>query len=124
MQSTSPAEEWFAPCNAKLTVSEVTEQPSTRSWRPKTEVPIRIVVDGHERVEGIEPDLMLFDAIRTKRFDDIVVTIPVTWGTVNEKEMRKPGVDYLTIGHDPVLAKKKTWAIKRTQELYKKSRGQ
>jgi len=45
-------------------------------------------------------------------------------GKVNEKEMRKPGVDYLTIGHDPVLAKKKTWAIKRTQELYKKSRGQ
>ncbi len=30
MQSTSPAEEWFAPCNAKLTVSEVTEQPSIR----------------------------------------------------------------------------------------------
>ena len=30
MRSTSPAEEWFAPCNAKLTVSEVTEQPSTR----------------------------------------------------------------------------------------------
>ncbi len=30
MRSTSPAEEWFAPCNAKLTVSEVTEQPSIR----------------------------------------------------------------------------------------------
>ncbi len=45
-------------------------------------------------------------------------------GKVNAKEMRKPGVDYLTIGHDPVLAKKKTWAIKRSQDLYKKSRGQ
>ncbi len=30
MRSTSPAEEWFAPGNAKLTVSEVTEQPSIR----------------------------------------------------------------------------------------------
>ena len=30
MQSTSLAEEWFAPCNAKLTVSAVTEQPSIR----------------------------------------------------------------------------------------------
>ncbi len=30
MRSTSPAEEWFGPCNAKLTVSEVTGQPSIR----------------------------------------------------------------------------------------------
>ncbi len=30
MWSTSPAEEWFAPGNAKLTVSEVTEQLSIR----------------------------------------------------------------------------------------------
>ena len=45
-------------------------------------------------------------------------------GKVNEKEMRRPGVDYLTIGHDPALAKKANWAIKRSQELYKKSRGQ
>ncbi len=45
-------------------------------------------------------------------------------GKVNEKEMRRPGVDYLTIGHNPVFAKKQNWAIKRSQELYKKSRGQ
>ncbi len=30
MRSTSPAEEEFAPCNAELTVSEITEQPSIR----------------------------------------------------------------------------------------------
>jgi ABC-type Fe3+ transport system substrate-binding protein len=45
-------------------------------------------------------------------------------GKVVKSEMRKPGVDYLTIGHNPVFAKKQTWAIKRSVELYKKSRGQ
>jgi len=45
-------------------------------------------------------------------------------GKVVKSEMRRPGVDYLTIGHNPVFAKKQTWAIKRSQELYKKSRGQ
>lgn len=28
MRSTSPAKEWFVPCNVKLTVSEAAEQPS------------------------------------------------------------------------------------------------
>ncbi len=45
-------------------------------------------------------------------------------GKVVKSEMRRPGVDYLTIGHNPVFAKKQTWAIKRAEELYKKSRSQ
>ncbi len=44
-------------------------------------------------------------------------------GKVVKSEMRKPGVDYLTIGHNPVFAKKQNWAIKHSQDLYKKSRG-
>ena len=44
-------------------------------------------------------------------------------GKVTESEMRKPGVDYVTIAHDPEVARKQTWAIKRSEKLYKELRG-
>ena len=44
-------------------------------------------------------------------------------GKVHEAEMRRPGVDYLTIVHDPELQKKRPEATKRVEELYRNLQG-
>jgi len=44
-------------------------------------------------------------------------------GKVHEAEMRRPGVEYLTIVHDPELQKKRREATKRVDELYRKLLG-
>ena len=44
-------------------------------------------------------------------------------GKVHEAEMRRPGVEYLTIVHDPELQKKRREATKRVDELYRKLQG-
>jgi len=38
-------------------------------------------------------------------------------------EIRKPGVEYLTFAHDPVIQKKRLEMLKRAEELYMKIRG-
>jgi len=44
-------------------------------------------------------------------------------GKVHEAEMRRPGVEYLTIVHDPVLQQKRREATKWVDELYRKLQG-
>ncbi len=44
-------------------------------------------------------------------------------GKVHKAQMRKPGVDYVTIAHDPALVTKQMWAINRADKIYKQSRG-
>jgi len=44
-------------------------------------------------------------------------------GKVVKAQMRKPGVDYVTIAHDPALVTKQIWAINEAAKLYKKTRG-
>jgi iron(III) transport system substrate-binding protein len=44
-------------------------------------------------------------------------------GKVHKAQMRQPGVDYVTIAHDPALVKKQMWAINRAGKIYKQSRG-
>lgn len=44
-------------------------------------------------------------------------------GKVLKAEMRKPGVEYLTLAHDPEIQKKRLAMLKRAEELYKKIRG-
>ncbi len=43
-------------------------------------------------------------------------------GKVHKAQMRQPGVDYVTIAHDPALVKKQMWAINRAGKIYKQSR--
>ena len=44
-------------------------------------------------------------------------------GKVDKTQMRKPGVDYVTLAHDPEVAKRQMWAINRADKIYKKTRG-
>jgi len=44
-------------------------------------------------------------------------------GKVHKAQMRQPGVDYVTIAHDPALVGKQMWAINRADKIYKQSRG-
>ncbi len=43
-------------------------------------------------------------------------------GKVDKGEMRRPGVDYVTIAHDPAAQKQRVTALKRAQELFEQSR--
>jgi len=38
-------------------------------------------------------------------------------------EMRRPGVEYLTLAHDPEVQKKRVWALKNAEKLYKQLRN-
>ena len=44
-------------------------------------------------------------------------------GKVLKAEMRQPGVEYLTLAHDPEIQKKRLELLKRAEELYMKIRG-
>ncbi len=44
-------------------------------------------------------------------------------GKVLKAEMRRPGIEYLTLAHDPEIQKKRRAMLKRAEELYLKSRG-
>ncbi len=44
-------------------------------------------------------------------------------GKVHEAEMRRPGVEYIMIVHDPVLQKKRAEATKFVDQLYRKRQG-
>jgi len=43
-------------------------------------------------------------------------------GKVHKAEMRRPGVEYLTLAHDPEVQKKRVWALKNAEKLYKQIR--
>lgn len=61
---------------------------------------------------------------KSNRVPDPTFRVDVTeMGKVLEVDMRRPGVDYLTIEHDPKAQKKRLGAIKREQELFRKIRG-
>ncbi len=44
-------------------------------------------------------------------------------GKVHPAEMRRPGVEYLTLAHDPEVQKKRVWALKNAEKLYKQIRN-
>jgi len=44
-------------------------------------------------------------------------------GRVSEAEMRRPGVEYLTLAHDPEVQKKRVAALKNAEKLYKQIRN-
>ena len=61
---------------------------------------------------------------KSNRVPDPTFRVDVTeMGKVNKMDMLRPGVDYLTIAHDPEIQKKRLGAIKRAKELFKKIRG-
>ena len=44
-------------------------------------------------------------------------------GKVQKADMRKPGVDYLTMAHDPQIQTKRLPMLKRAEKMYRKIRG-
>ena len=44
-------------------------------------------------------------------------------GKVHKADMRRPGVEYLTLAHDPEAQKKRIWALKNAEKLYKQFRN-
>ena len=44
-------------------------------------------------------------------------------GKVHKAEMRRPGVEYLTLAHDPEVQKKRVGALKNAEKLYKQIRN-
>ena len=44
-------------------------------------------------------------------------------GKVHKAEMRRPGVEYLTLAHDPEVQKKRVKALKNAEKLYKQIRN-
>ena len=61
---------------------------------------------------------------KSDRVPDPSFRLDVTeMGKVLKTDLRRPGVDYLTIAHDPIAQKKRLGAIKRAQELFQMSRG-
>ncbi len=44
-------------------------------------------------------------------------------GKVHKADMRRPGVEYLTLAHDPEAQKKRVWALKNAEKLYKQFRN-
>ena len=44
-------------------------------------------------------------------------------GKVEKVQMRQPGVDYVTIAHDPALVGKQMWAINKAAKIYKQLHG-
>ena len=61
---------------------------------------------------------------KSERSPDQSFRVDVTeMGKVSDTEMRKPGIEYVTLAHDPKILKKQLEALKRTRELYRKSRS-
>ncbi len=44
-------------------------------------------------------------------------------GKVQKADMRKAGIDYLTMAHDPAIQTKRLASLKRAEEIYRKVRG-
>ncbi len=44
-------------------------------------------------------------------------------GMVEAVEMRRPGIEYMTIAHDPQAQKKRIWALKQAVKIYYEVRG-
>jgi iron(III) transport system substrate-binding protein len=44
-------------------------------------------------------------------------------GKVHKADMRRPGIEYLTLAHDPEAQKKRVWALKNAVKLYKQFRN-
>ncbi len=44
-------------------------------------------------------------------------------GKVNEAEIRRPGIDYMSFAHDPVMLKQRVRAAKNAETLYQQIRG-
>ncbi len=44
-------------------------------------------------------------------------------GKVSEIEMRKPGIEYVTLAHDPAVLKEQLKGLKWSRDLYRKLRG-
>ena len=62
-------------------------------------------------------------ALKSSRSPDPTFRLDVTErGKVMESELRKPGVDYLSLAHDPEVQKKRVWALKNAEKLYKQIR--
>lgn len=60
----------------------------------------------------------------SERIPDQTFRVDVTeMGKVSEAETRKPGVEYLTIAHDPEAQKKQLGLLKHAEELYRVIRG-
>ena len=61
---------------------------------------------------------------KSERIPDQTFRVDVTEvGKVNESEMRKPGIEYLTLEHDPEIQKKRLAVLKRSEELFHEIRG-
>ncbi len=60
---------------------------------------------------------------KSTRTPDQTFRIDVTeQGKVHPAEMRRPGVEYLTLAHDPEVQKKRVKALKNAEKLYKQIR--
>jgi len=63
-------------------------------------------------------------ATKSKLAADQTFRIDVTeQDKVIPAEMRRPGVEYLTLAHDPVIQQKRVWALKNAEKLYKQIRN-
>jgi len=61
---------------------------------------------------------------KSTRVPDQSFRVDVTeMGKVHKAEMRRPGVKYLTLAHDPEVQKKRVWALKNAEKLYKQIRN-
>ncbi|MGH7843815.1 MAG: ABC transporter substrate-binding protein [Candidatus Binatia bacterium] len=61
---------------------------------------------------------------KSERIPDQTFRIDVTEiGKLNQSEMRKPGIEYLTLEHDPEVQKKRLAVLKRSEELFHEIRG-
>ena len=61
---------------------------------------------------------------KSERVPDQTFRIDVTkMGKVNEAEIRRPGIDYVTLMHDPETQKKLIWSLKNAEKLYRQIRG-
>jgi ABC-type Fe3+ transport system substrate-binding protein len=61
---------------------------------------------------------------KSEGIPDQTLRVDVTeMGKVNEDEVRKPGVEYLMLEHDPAILKKRERMMNRAEELYREIRG-
>ncbi len=61
---------------------------------------------------------------KSERTPDQTFRMDVTeMGKVSKLEMRKPGVEYVTLAHDPEILKEQLAALKWSRKLYQKLRG-
>ena len=60
---------------------------------------------------------------KSERVPDQTFRADVTeMGKVNELEIRKPGIDYMSFTHDPEAQKKLIWSLKNAEKLYRQIR--